>query len=180
MLLTETEQAWVEFRMQANFWKAEHARVVERETNLKERCQLLEATVIHQESLIKEQTKQLEDLNAQIAWLKQQVFGRKTEQREESDLDSYCPDQKYSAVSDEKRSRGQQRGANGSGRKNRTNLPAKIIFHDLPKDQKLCPKCGALLRELSITEDSEEIHIEIQLIRVIHKRKKYASTALCH
>lgn len=179
MLLTEAEQTWVELRMQANFWKAQHARVVERETKLKERSQLLEATVIRQEFLVKEQTKQIEDLNAQIAWLKQQVFGRKTEQSEESDLDSCSPGQKYSAVSDEKRSRGQQRGANGSGRRKRVNLPTKITFHDLPEDQKLCPKCGVVLRELSITEDSEEIHIETRLIRVIHKRKKYASHCAC-
>lgn len=179
MLLTETEQTWVGLRMQANFWKAQHARAVEREAKLKERCQLLEAAVIRQESLIKEQTKQLEDLNVQIAWLKQQVFGRKTEQRQDSDLDSYSPGQKYSAVSDEKRSRGQQGGASGSGRKKRANLPAEIIFHDLPEDQKLCPKCGVVLRELSISEDSEEIHIETRLIRIIHKRKKYASNCAC-
>lgn len=179
MLLMETEQVLIELRMQANFWKAQHARAVERETKLKERCHLLEATVIRQESLIKEQAKQLTELNAQIAWLKQQVFGRKTEQRKESDFDSSGFDQKYSVVSDEKRSRGQQRGTNGSGRKKRANLPTRIIFHDLPEEQKLCQKCGVAFRELSITEDSEEIHIETRLIRFIHKRKKYASNCAC-
>jgi len=179
MLLSETEQSWVDLRQQAHFWKSQHARAIEREAVWKAKVQHLETILDNQNVQIKELAQQVENLKAQNAWLKQQVFGRKTEQREESDFDLYSDNQKNSDSPDEKRPRGQQRGANGSGRKTHTNLPVKEVTHDVREDQKRCPGCGRLRRLLSITEDSEEIDIEIKIIRVIHKRKKYASTCDC-
>lgn len=179
MLLTESEKAWTKLRQQAHFWKAQHARVVEREAEWKAKAHQLEATARSQEAQLKELSKQVEELKAQVAWLKQQLFGRKTEQSEESDADICCDSQNGHDSSDEKRSRGQQQGAKGSGRKLRLNLPIKTVFHDLPEDQKRCPKCGRRKRLFSTTEDSEQIHIETRLVRIIHKRRKYSATCRC-
>jgi len=179
MLLTETEKAWEKLRQQAHFWKAQHARAVVREAAWKTKAQKLETIVSSQKVQLKELSQQVEELKSQVVWLKQQLFGRKTEQSEETDADICGDDQNGSDASDEKRSRGKQQGAKGSGRKLRTNLPIKDLFHDLPEDKKRCPKCGKPRRLFSTTEDSEEIHIETRLVRIIHKRKKYALTCNC-
>lgn len=179
MFLTESEKTWVRLRQQAHFWRAQHARVVVREAAWKTKSQQLETIVSSQKVQLKELSKQVEELKSQVVWLKQQLFGRKTEQSEETDADICGDDQNGSDSSDEKRSRGKQQGAKGSGRKLRTNLPIKDLFHDVPEDQKRCPKCGKSRRLFSTTEDSEEIHIETRLVRIIHKRKKYSSTCNC-
>lgn len=180
MLLTETEKAWVEHRQQVHFWKSQHARAVEREESWKAKAQQLKSTVRSQELQIKELTRQVEEFKAKVAWLTLQVFGRKTEQSTELDADTPCDDiQNRYDSSDDKCPRGQQPGAKGSGRKPRSNLPARVVSHDLPKEQKLCPKCGRPRRLFSTTEDSEEIHIEIHLVRIIHKRKKYSTVCDC-
>ncbi len=178
-MLPEDEKAWIKLRHQAHFWKAQHAKAVAREAAWKTKAQQLEATTRRQKRQLEKLSHQVEELKARIAWLKQQLFGRKTEQSQASEADIYGEDPKSSDASTEKRSRGRQKGAKGSGRKLRTHLLAKEVFHDLPEDQKRCPKCGRWRRLFSTTEDSEELHIETRLVRIVHRRRKYATVCNC-
>ena len=182
-LETETNEVWIELRQQANYWKSQHARAVEREAVWKNKAQELEKTIYAYEELLKELLSQQEKLKAQIAWLQQQLFGQKSEQSkasseqiETSDVNSCCDNPKSS---EEKRQRGQQRGAKGSGRKLHKNLPAESVFHDLSEDKKQCSICKKPYRVFPTTEDSEEIHIETRIVRRIHKRIRYIRSCNC-
>ncbi len=182
--VSETKQAWIELRCQANYWKTQHAKAVEREARLKVHAQLLEKTVAQQAVKIKELTKQVEDLTAQVVWLKQRVFGQKTEQGK---ILSANPDESDDGNNElspygssaEKRPRGQQKGTKGHGRKLRDNLPVVEVYHDLKDNEKQCPICNLPFADSFKTEDSEEIHYKVRLVRCVHKRKCYRPTCNC-
>ncbi len=53
------------------------------------------------------------------------------------------------------------------------------VIHDLDEDEKCCSLCGLPFRLFPATQDSEDIHYEIRLIRRIHKRKCYVSVCHC-
>ena len=65
------------------------------------------------------------------------------------------------------------------GRKRRTRLPAEEIEYDLPHGEKCCPDCGKPLEPFPGTEDSEELHYEVRLVRRVHKRARYLPTCHC-
>lgn len=178
----------VELRQQAHYWRAQHARAVEREAEWKAKAQKLEKIVRQQDATIRELKQQIEALKAELVWLKQQVFGRKTEQlhgessteqdnKSNSSMDS--PDQSPPDLPEEKRNRGQQEGAKGHGRKCHPNLPGVEEFHKLPEEECRCPICGKPFLVFPGTEDSEEIEWEVVLRRRIHKRIRYVPTCDC-
>lgn len=198
--LYETKKARIQLRWDINYWKTQHARAIEREKILKTTVKGLEDTIrsqniqkkelaqqfyktIHNQNIkIKKLSKQVEELKAQNAWLKQRMFGRQTEQSEY--LDENDKDEKDSSSfsensSCERRPRGQQEGAPGHGRKRHTNLPAIEILHDLKDHEKSCPICGLPFCPFPITQDSEDIHYEVRLVRRIHKRKCYLPACSC-
>ncbi len=202
---SETKKAWIELRLQANYWKTIHEKAIAREVVLRAKVQELEETLRQQlrnhnaqtkehneinhdkDKQIKKLKKRVEELNAQNAWLKQRLFGRQTEQSKDSGTDDDNTDNKDSSSSDdsnksdsgEKRSRGQQKGTPGHGRKRRTNLPSVDVFHDLKDHEKQCPICSLPFDPLPITQDSEDIHYEVRLIRRKHKRKCYVRRCQC-
>jgi len=173
----------VELRRQANYWRAQHAHAVEREAVWKEKAQQLEQLVRHQAAQITELTQQIEALKAKVAELQQQLFGRKSEQRKDSIRKNQEGDQETSAVSEAtaegKNKRGKQPGTKGYGRKRRTGLPTEEIVHELPKAERCCPICGKPFSVFPGSEDSEEIHWEVRLVRRIHKRTRYRPTCNC-
>jgi DNA anti-recombination protein RmuC len=67
----------IELRQQAHYWRAQHARALERQEAWKAKAEQLESLVRQQEAMIAEQSQELEALKARVAWLAQQVFGRK-------------------------------------------------------------------------------------------------------
>ncbi len=53
-------------------------------------------------------------------------------------------------------------------------LPRKVVRHELPEDQRVCPHDGSALREIGV-ETSEQFDIIPQQVRVLrHERVKYA------
>jgi len=96
---SETKKIWVELRLQASRWKTNHAKAIAREVVLRAKVQELEETLRNRDAQIKKNTKEftnryerivrdknkkiekiskrVEELKAQNAWLKQQIFGRK-------------------------------------------------------------------------------------------------------
>jgi transposase len=178
-----TEANSIELRQQACYWQAQHARAVKREVVHKDKIRHLEHTVRRQQSQIKELSRHIEALKAKLAFLQQQVFGRKSEQAAEhnaSDTDDAQATSSTSEVSTtQKRNRGKQPGTKGFGRKLRTNLPSEDVFHDVAESDTWCPKCGAPRSLFPRTEDAEEIHWEVRLVRRVHKRKQYIATCTC-
>jgi len=168
-------------RQQANYWQAQHARAVERESVLKEKVLQLQKTVRWQEKLCKEQAGKLEALEAKVVLLDRMVFGKKSEKTKgkkspkgdgsDSDWDS--------KEAGGKRPRGQQPGAKGHGRKRRENLPTEEVPHDLPPSKRRCPTCHKPFRELPRTEDSDEIEWKVRVYRKVHKRKRYVPDCNC-
>jgi transposase len=77
-----------------------------------------------------------------------------------------------------KRRRGQQKGSKGHGRRRHEHLDTEEHVHDLPEDQKRCPRCGGQYEPLG--EDvSEQVTWEVSVRRVVHRRRKYARSCRC-
>ena len=172
----------IELRQQAHFWRAQHARAVEREAAGKEKAEQLRQVVRRQQNQITELTEKLQAAKARIAWLEQQVFGQKSEhctshqgssQVAEDHTDGSEP------CAEPRRKRGKQPGAKGYGRTRRQDLPTEEVVHDLPEDQRQCPRCGRPFGVFPGTEDSEQIEWKVILYRCIHKRSRYVSTCDC-
>ena len=174
---------FIKLKNQANYWRTQHERAVKRESTWKEKALKLKAIVRRQEIQIKEQAAQIEALSAKVVWLQEQVFGRKTEQSKKASGKAQSGKQGDSNGSEPssqpRRNRGQQPGAKGHGRRNHDELPVQMIEHELPEDQQSCPCCGLAFKVMADTEDSEEVHWEVHLVRRIHKRKRYKRTCGC-
>ena len=186
---SEVRSPEIELRQQAHYWRALHARATEREAAWKQRAQQLEQVVRQQQAQITELTHKLEEALARVAWLEGQVFGRKSEQcpkPEPGQHDSTPAAGDHADAADApepggepRRKRGKQPGAKGHGRKRRYDLSAEETVHDLPEDQKQCPRCGKPFDVFPGTEDSEQIEWEVVLYRRIHKRSQYVPTCDC-
>ena len=177
-----TERAWVDLRQQAHYWQAIHGRAVEREQQWKAQAHQWEALVSQQAKQLQEQAGQIEALKARVIWLEQQVFGRKTEASStEGEPSSSLASSPSACGSDApaKRRRGQQPGAAGHGRQRRVDLPTEVIEHPLPVDQQQCPQCCLPLEAIASSEDSEEIHWDVRVIRRVHQRRRYRPTCDC-
>ncbi|MCL0079241.1 IS66 family transposase [Dehalococcoidia bacterium] len=181
--ISEISSTLAELRWQINYWRAQHTRAVERETVWKEKAQQLQQLVLQQKVQITELNQQIEALKAKVAWLQQQMFGRKSEQTKDLVTENHDGDQEASdaseAISESGKNRGKQPGSKGYGRKRCTELPTEEIPHELPKTDQCCPRCGKPFSIFPGTEDSEEIHWEIHVVRHVHKRTRYRPTCNC-
>ncbi|MGH3180687.1 MAG: IS66 family transposase, partial [Streptosporangiaceae bacterium] len=76
------------------------------------------------------------------------------------------------------RRRGQRPGSAGHGRRRHEHLEAEEQVHDLPEDQRRCPRCGRAYEPLG--EDvSEQVSWRIRVWRIVHRRRKYARGCRC-
>lgn len=64
-------------------------------------------------------------------------------------------------------------------RRNFAHLPAKPEVIELPVEQPNCPQCGQPRQEMTDTEDSEQIEIEVKAYRRVIHRKRYRPTCDC-
>jgi transposase len=157
VLLRRLRLQVIELRQQANFWRAQHQRAVQRETALKEK-------VHHLEGEIRE-------------W-KRRLFGRKTE-KSSSTKPPANPNAKGPANNSKPRKRGQQRGSKGHGRRNHDHLDTSHEDCVLPSDQQTCPCCGEPLEEIPGTADGDILEIEIRAHRRRYHRRRYRRTCTC-
>lgn len=173
----------IRLRQQAHFWRAQHSRAVERERVWREKALRLEQVSRERERTLAERKAQVEALTAKVAFLQRQVFGQKSEETKKVSSGPREGKGGGSASSDASsgggRKRGKQPGAKGHGRKRHENLPSQEVPHDLPESQRRCPKCRLPLQARTDTEDSEEIHWEVRLVRRVHKRKRYERACRC-
>ena len=157
---------------------------------LEQRIGQLEAELSEKSILCNELNQQIEALKYQLVWMAQQIFGSKSEA---SKTDENPDDQQADAASDNKqqddpapddaiktKKRGKQKGDRGYGRRLRTDLPFEEVFHDIDDADKGCPQCGLPFEPLPFSEDSEQIHWDVKIVRRIHRRRCYLPTCKCH
>jgi transposase len=146
-----TKQDYIALKWEANYWRAQHARLVQREAALKAQVETLEA--------------QRRDLN-------QRLYGTKSEKSVGSEAlgkSNPAPPRK----------RGQQPGSQGHGRSDRSTLPVGVEVHDLSESAQHCPQCGAALAPFPGVEACDIIEVQVQAhIRRI-QRPRYQKTCGC-
>ena len=126
-----TKQDYIALKWEANYWRAQHARLMQREAALK---------------------AQVEALEAQLRDLTQRLYGKKSEQSAGSEaLGKSKPANP--------RKRGQQPGSQGHGRSDRSILPVVVEVHDVSEAAKHCPQCGEALAPFPGVEACDIIEV---------------------
>lgn len=145
-----------ELRQQAGYWKAMHARAVQR-------IERLEAEV--------------EQLRGENRKLQDQLFGRKSETASSQDRSNHLDGGDDPAPTTPPK-RGQRKDRSGPTRRDYSHLPMVEELRELPAPQRVCPQCGVALVP-SDTEDSEQIEIEVRAYRRRIRRRRYQRTCSC-
>lgn len=144
-----------ELRCEAGYWKSRHADAIQRNQKLQQ---------------------ELDEAKAEIKTLKADLFGRKSEKQTSKDRSNHLDDPQGSS---NKKKRGQQSGRRGPTRRDYSNLAAREEIIELSSAECVCGRCGKPLAELSQTEDSEQLEIEVELYRRLIRRKRYQKTCRC-
>jgi transposase len=145
----------LELRQQAGYWKAQHARAVQR---------------LHQGEA------EVERLQGENRQLQSQLFGRKSEKSTSADRRNVLDGEQEDTATP--RQRGQQPDCPGPKRRDYRHLPVRDDVRELPPEQRICPQCQRPLTP-SDTEDSELIEIEVQAYRRRIRRRRYQRTCAC-
>jgi transposase len=146
----------LELRQQVGYWKGMHARAIER------------IAVLEQEN---------EHLRGENRRLQQQLFGQKTEKQSSKDRSNHLDglDEEDPTGPQAKPNKKQQ----GPKRRDFRHLPAKEEVIELAEDERTCTGCGKALLEMTDTEDSEQIEIEVKAHRRVIHRRRYRKTCVC-
>jgi len=158
-LLGEVAQLRVEvakLRQQAGYWKGMFEQAKRKNEKLQE---------------------EVDSLRAENRQLKDRLFAAKSEKKLSKDRSNGLDDPK--AAKEPRRPRGQQPDASGPGRRDHSHLPAVEEEVELPSDETVCPNCGKPAAEMSETEDSEVIEVEVRAHRRKIRRKRYRRTCDC-
>jgi transposase len=169
----------VELRLQAHYWRAQHGRSCERERTLEQTLEERDARIREHERKERLAARLIAALKAKIKQLASMLFGRKSEKSKPELKPSGKDGKKEDGKGSRKRRRGKQRGAKGHGRRRREELPTETVYHPLSEDQKHCPGCGTAFIILAQTEDSEEIDVRIEVLRIVHKREMAKPACSC-
>lgn len=132
------------------------------------------------EKNVADRDEKLESAQKQIAWFQKTYFGASSEansaaasQEEVEPLEAHEETQDAPA----NRKRGQQPGAKGHGRSDRSTIPTDeetIYIRDCA-----CKTCGKAYRILTKTQDSPLLERLVQILRVIYKRSMYVPNCPC-
>jgi transposase len=154
--VTSLRRENLELRQQVGFWKGMHARAIER------------IAVLEREN---------EQLRGENRRLQQQLFGQKSEKQSSKDRSNHLDglDDEDPAGAHAKPKKMQK----GPKRRDFSQLPAKVEVIELPKDERTCPGCGQPLAEMTDSEDSEQIEIDVKAHRRVIRRRRYRRTCTC-
>jgi len=145
-----------ELRQQAGYWKGMFEQAKRKNAKLQE---------------------EIDSLRAENRQLKDRLFAAKSEKKPSKDRSNGLDDPKTAGMA--QRPRGQQPDASGPQRRDYSHLPVVEELVELPSDETVCPKCGKPAAEMSETEDSEVIEIEVCAHRRKICRKRYRRTCDC-
>ena len=146
----------LELRQQVGYWKGMHARALER------------IAVLEQEN---------EHLRGENRRLQQQLFGQKSEKHSRKDRSNHLD-----GLDDEDAAgpqAGPKKKQKGPKRRDFSHLLGKEEVVELPEDERHCPGCGKALLEMTDSEDSEQIEIEVKAHRRVIRRRRYRKTCTC-
>jgi len=186
-------------RRAVHYYRAQHGRAVQREQQWKQRALAAERIIAQLVVLVGGCVQQSEALKRQLAWLKKQQFGRKSEATPANGLagslagatessaaagsgEGPVPDTEPVAgggAGQTKRCRGQQPGGPGPKRQRRLHLPEQTTHHLLTAAERTCPICGKLRPASGLTEESEEVEWKVRLVRHRHVRHRYGPSCDC-
>lgn len=169
----------IELRLAAHYWEGMHARVSKLSAMWKERSQQNEKVIKQLKGELRERDQKIAKQDARIAWLERQLFGRKSEKGTPDSFQDGEDDQEGLKKGTEKKKRGQKPGTKGHGRRRRPELPTEERVHDVSEEKRICPQCHKPYALFPRTEDSEEIHYEYRVVRVVHKRAIYRQACTC-
>jgi transposase len=156
VLLRRLQRQLIELRRQANFWRAQHQRAVQREAGLQ---------------------AQIQRLQGEIRELERRLYGRKSETSSATKPPSNPTNPNNN--NHKKRPRGQQPGSKGHGRRNHDHLNTIPETIALPKDQQCCSCCGKPLEEIPGSADGDILEIEVRAHRRRYHRQRYRRTCTC-
>jgi transposase len=146
-----TKQAYIELKWEANYWRAQHERLLQREAALQAEVEALQATI--------------RDLN-------QRLYSTKSEK-------SAGPDRAGMCKPTSPRQRGQQPGSKGHGRSDRSALPVVAEVHDVSEAAQRCPTCGKAFLPFPGTEESTIIEVQVQAYMRRIQRQRCQKTCHC-
>ena len=143
-----TKQAAIELKWEANSWRGQHARLVEREAALPAAVAALQAT---------------------IRALTQRLYGA-------TSAKSACPDRARESTLASPRTPGQQPGSTGPGRSERTARPVVTEVQDVREAEQHGPVCGAAFRPFPGMAESRRSAVQGQasLRRIPRQRSSTA------
>ena len=156
------------WRSRAEFWEAEAGRLAAENATLA--------------ATVEAQRRQVEALKQRVVTLSRMLFGTSSEKEPPGRRDDGT-----SAGGDgdggtghalRGRRRGQRPGSAGHGRRRHEHLEAEEQVHDLPDEQRRCPRCGQPY-ELLGEDVSEQVSWRVRVWRVVHRRRKYARRCRC-
>src|SRR5262249_10467503 len=146
-----TKQDYIALKWEANYWRAQHARPVQREAALK---------------------AQVEALEAQLRDLTQRLYGKKSEQSAGSQaLGKSQPANP--------RKRGQQPGSHGHRRSDHSMLAVVVEVHDVRGAAKPCPQGGGALAPFPGVEACDIIEVQVQAQMGRIQRPRYQKPCRC-
>jgi transposase len=143
----------IEYKTKANYWEAQFRQLKSRE-----------------QQLIAEN----EDLKAKLRKREQELFGKSTEKNNQ--IQDINP---HREKEERKRSRGQQPGSKGHGRRDYTHLPVVKEEIGLVEESRKCPCCHLPYEELPGHSESDILEIDVKAHRRIIYRKKYKRQCFC-
>lgn len=174
----------IDIHREAHYWRWQYHSARERLESWKQKGLALEERLRVQGRELQELRGQRESDQARISWLEKQVFGQKTEQGRsgvgsgvETSVEAAKNPIPDGAIAADKKKRGQQEGKPGHGRRRRTELPVEEIPYRF--ERPVCPRCGRALEIFPGTEDSDEIHWEVRVVRRVHRRERYQASCDC-
>jgi transposase len=154
------------WRSRAEFWEAEAGRLAAENATLA--------------ATVEAQRQQVEALKQRVVTLNRMLFGASSEKAGKSDPGGHPAGGEETARSGGHRARrrGQRPGSAGHGRRPHEHLEAEEQVHDIPGDQRRCPRCGRPY-ELFGEDASEQISWRVKVVRVVCRRRKYARRCRC-
>ena len=170
--ITITRREHVELKNHAAYYKGLHRSAVQRV----ERMQSYHRKTVAQWRIkYKSLQADLEQTKAQLRGLKKQAFGKRGERAQTFKLPA--TDAPLASSTQRKRSRGQQPGWQGHGRRIEANVPVRQEI--LPVNPCCCPKCGLGYVEMPGTQDSEVLEVEVKAYRRQIRRQRLRASCQC-
>lgn len=170
--ITITRREHVELKTAVAHYKRMHGWATERISFLRGQHQ---KEITTWQSKYKALQGELEQTKAQLRGLKKQAFGKRGERAKTFKLPA--TDALPASSTQSKRSRGQQPGWQGHGRRLEANLP--VYEEILPVDPCCCPKCGLGYVEMPGTQDSEVLEVEVKAYRRQIRRQRLRAGCQC-